>query len=77
MTENTRAPRNTETREATARRKPWAPPSRLDSPKAPEGYVHRWIRVAMRGEEDKTIRCRFTRVGRAVYRSEDVGPPTN
>ena len=50
MAENTRAPRNTETREATARRKPWAPPSRLDSPKAPEGYVHRWIRVAMRGE---------------------------
>ena len=54
MADNTRTPRSTETREATARRKPWAPPSRLDSPQAPEGYVHRWIRVAMRGEEDKT-----------------------
>jgi hypothetical protein len=54
MADNTRTPRSTETREATARRKPWAPPSRLDSPQAPEGYVHRWIRIAMRGEEDKT-----------------------
>lgn len=49
-----RASRDTETRENTTRRKPWAPPSRLDAPPAPAGYVHRWIRVAMRGEEDKT-----------------------
>ena len=54
MTENTRTPRATQTREKESRRKPWAPPSRLDSPPAPDGYVHRWIRVAMRGEEDKT-----------------------
>jgi cytochrome c biogenesis protein ResB len=54
MADNVRTPRSNETREATARRKPWAPPSRLESPQAPEGYVHRWIRVAMRGEEDKT-----------------------
>ena len=53
MTENARTPRSSTTREATTRRKPWAPPSRLDSPPAPDGYVHRWIRVAMRGEEDK------------------------
>jgi hypothetical protein len=25
----------------------------LDAPDAPAGYVHRWIRTAMRGEEDK------------------------
>jgi len=50
---NNRAPRETETREKSTRRKPWAPPSLLDAPKAPDGYVHRWIRVAMRGEEDK------------------------
>ena len=41
------------TRDKTQRRKPWAPPSRLDAPEPPAGYVHRWIRVAMRGEEDK------------------------
>jgi hypothetical protein len=50
---DTRTPRASATRETTTRRKPWAPPSHLDAPKAPEGFVHRWVRVAMRGEEDK------------------------
>ena len=48
-----RTPRKTTTREDDSRRKPWAPPSHLAAPDAPDGYVHRWIRVAMRGEEDK------------------------
>ena len=48
-----RTPRAAGTRDKTQRRKPWAPPSRLDAPEPPAGYVHRWIRVAMRGEEDK------------------------
>jgi len=48
-----RKPRESVTREATTRRKPWAPPSHLEAPKPPAGYVHRWIRIAMRGEEDK------------------------
>jgi len=50
---NNRAPRSTTTRETEARRKPWTPPSHLAAPPPPEGYVHRWVRVAMRGEEDK------------------------
>ena len=49
-----RTPRASATREKETRRKPWAPPSRLDAPPPPDGYVHRWIRVAMRGEDDKT-----------------------
>ena len=48
-----RKPRSTQTREKSSRRKPWAPPSRLDAPEAPPGYQHRWIRTALRGEEDK------------------------
>jgi len=48
-----RQPRSTQTREKDSRRKPWAPPSRLDAPKAPDGYTHRWIRTALRGDEDK------------------------
>jgi len=48
-----RTTRESENRENNTRRKPWAPPSRLSAPPAPEGFVHRWIRVAMRGEEDK------------------------
>ena len=38
----------------TARRKPWAPPSISEAPPAPEGFIHRWVRTAIRGEDDKT-----------------------
>ncbi|MGA0425931.1 MAG: hypothetical protein ACO3OM_07355 [Alphaproteobacteria bacterium] len=48
-----RTPRETQTREKTARRKPWAPPSTLDAPPAPHGYVHRWVRTAIRGDDDQ------------------------
>ena len=48
-----RKPRESVTREKETRRKPWAPPSRLAAPEAPAGFVHRWIRTAMRGEDDK------------------------
>jgi hypothetical protein len=48
-----RTARTKETRDASTRRKPWAPPQMLDAPEPPTGFVHRWIRVAMRGEEDK------------------------
>lgn len=50
---DSRQPRSTQTREKTSRRKPWAPPSRLESPEAPDGYKHRWIRTALRGDDDK------------------------
>lgn len=53
MTDSTRTPRASQTREKTARRKPWAPPSALEAPEAPAGFVHRWIRTAIRGEDDK------------------------
>lgn len=48
-----RTPRESATRENNSRRKPWAPPSVLDAPPAPEGYKHRWVRASIRGEEDK------------------------
>ncbi len=50
---DTRQARSTETREKTSRRKPWAPPSRLEAPEPPAGFRHRWIRTDLRGEEDK------------------------
>ena len=34
------------------RNKPWAPPSSLDAPPAPQGYCHRWIRVESVGFMD-------------------------
>ena len=48
-----RTPRKSATRETETRRTPWAPPSHLSAPTPPDGYVHRWVRVSMRGEEDK------------------------
>ena len=39
-----RTPRANKTREKTVARKPWAPPSMLDAPPAPDGFKHRWIR---------------------------------
>ena len=49
---NNRASRATQTRDKTARRKPWAPPSMLDAPPAPDGFKHRWIRAETRGFDD-------------------------
>lgn len=46
--------RESASREKTTRRKPWAPPGKLDAPEAPEGFKHRWIRASIRGEEDKS-----------------------
>ena len=54
MFENTvkRTSRAETTREKSVRRKPWAPPSMLDAPPAPDGFKHRWIRAETRGYND-------------------------
>ena len=45
--------RETETRTRNERRKPWSPPSQLDAPPAPAGFVHRWIRAESVGQMDQ------------------------
>ena len=45
--------RESETREKSSRRKPWAPPSQLDAPPAPAGFKHRWIRAETIGQPDQ------------------------
>jgi len=52
MTDSNRQPREAATRAKTQRRKPWAPPSKLEAPEAPAGFKHRWIRTSIRGEDD-------------------------
>ena len=54
MFENTvkRTSRAETTREKSVRRKPWAPPSMLDAPPAPDGFKHRWILAETRGFDD-------------------------
>ena len=66
-----RAPRNNKTREKTEQRRPWAPPSMLDAPPAPEGFKHRWIRAEVRGYDDrKNISARL-REGWELVRSDE------
>ena len=52
-TDENREPREAQTREKKAARKPWAPPSALAAPNPPEGYVHRWVRLEIRGQDDR------------------------
>tara|TARA_R100001591_G_scaffold13510_2_gene19581 strand:- start:245 stop:733 length:489 start_codon:yes stop_codon:yes gene_type:complete len=66
-----RASRAKTSREKTARRKPWAPPSMLDAPPAPDGYKHRWIRAETRGFDDtKNISAKL-REGYELVRSDE------
>ncbi len=66
-----RSARGTESREANARRKPWAPPSRLDAPPAPEGYKHRWIRREAGGMDDKMNISSKLREGYELVRADE------
>lgn len=74
-----RTPRANKTREKTASRRPWAPPSMLDAPPAPEGFAHRWIRAEARGFDDtKNISARLREGWELVRRDEypDFEAPT-
>jgi hypothetical protein len=66
-----RSKRDSETRETTARRKPWAPPSRLDAPEAPAGYKHRWIRRETAGSDDRMNVTAKMREGYELVRADE------
>ena len=66
-----RTQRASQTREKTSRRKPWRPPSTLDAPKAPEGYVHRWIRESVMGHDDKKDLSARLREGFELVRADE------
>jgi hypothetical protein len=66
-----RSSRTTETREKTAQRRPWAPPSALDAPPAPEGYKHRWIRAEVRGFDDRKNVSSRLREGYELVRKDE------
>ena len=66
-----RSKRDTETREKTARRKSWAPPSRLDAPPAPPGYKHRWIRAESAGQDDRMNVTAKLREGYELVRADE------
>ena len=66
-----RSARDADTRDKTARRKAWAPPSRLDAPPAPPGYKHRWIRAESGGVDDRTNVAGKLREGYELVRGEE------
>ena len=71
MSGQNRTSRNNQPREKTATRRPWAPPSVLDAPEAPEGFKHRWIRAEARGFDDtKNISARM-REGWELVRKDE------
>lgn len=67
----TRGSRENETREKTARRRAWAPPSRLDAPEPPPGYKHRWIRAESAGHDDRINIASKLREGYELVRAEE------
>ncbi len=66
-----RTSRANETREKKAARKPWAPPSMLDAPPAPDGFKHRWIRSETRGYDDTTNVSAKMREGWELVRRDE------
>ena len=69
--EETKTSRASQTREKTLRKKVWTPPSYLDTPNAPAGFRHRWVRVEILGYVDtKNIQGRL-RSGYELVRADE------
>ena len=63
--------RASQTRSKTERPKVWSPPSLLDAPPAPAGYVHRWLRAESMGFDDsKNVQGRI-RSGYELVRADE------
>jgi hypothetical protein len=70
--------RESEVRAKDVRKKPWTPPSSLDAPPPPAGFVHRWLRATTMGFEDTANMSKKLREGwelvRADELSQQIGP---
>ena len=69
---HTRKSRESETHDKQARRQPWRPVRKLETPQPPEGYEYRWIRESMLGVEDKANVARRIREGWELVRGSDL-----
>ena len=66
-----RTSRASQTREKTAQKKVWSPPSSLDAPPAPTGFRHRWVRAESLGFNDtKNVSGRI-RQGYELVRADE------
>lgn len=66
-----RTDREAETREAEERAQSWAPPQILPDPAPREGWVHRYIRIKLRGDDDPVNASQRLREGWEPCKSED------
>ena len=71
MSEDKKTSRASQTRAKTQHKKVWTPPSYLDTPNAPTGFRHRWVRVEILGYVDtKNIQGRL-RSGYELVRADE------
>ena len=68
---NKRTSRASQTREKQSKPKVWSPPSSLDAPPAPTGFVHRWIRTEILGFQDTKNVAGRIRSGYELVRSDE------
>jgi hypothetical protein len=66
-----RTSRASQTREKQSKPKVWSPPSSLDAPPAPTGFVHRWIRTEILGFQDTKNVAGRIRSGYELVRSDE------
>ena len=74
--------RASETREATKRPVVWKQPNALESPPAPDGFRHRWIRAESLGFDDTKniagkLRSGYVLVSASEYENSDYPVITN
>ena len=70
--EQGRTSRSADTRAKKDARKPWSPPTMLDTPPAPDGYTYRWIRAEIVGQEDRKNVTSRLREGFDLVRAEEL-----
>ena len=71
QSDSTKVQSQAKTVKPKARPKVWAPPSYLDTPNAPEGFRHRWVRVEILGFVDtKNVQGRL-RSGYELVRADE------
>ena len=68
--------RASQTREISAKKKTWTPPSSLDAPPAPTGFRHQWIRAESMGFQDTKNIAASLREGYELVRADQY-PESN
>ena len=68
--------RASQTRENSAKKKTWTPPSSLDAPPAPTGFRHQWIRAESMGFQDTKNVAASLREGYELVRADQY-PESN